>query len=286
MSGVSFLKKILKLVSLLLVAALFLTGCTNVKQKAATVDNWNKIEKKKKVIIGLDDSFVPMGFREKNGELIGFDIDLAKAVFAEYGIDVDFQTIDWSMKETELRNGTIDMIWNGYTINDERKKTVAFSKPYLKNQQVLVTKANLNINTPAQMKGKTLGIQSGSSGYEAFESQPKILKDYVKDSVQYDTFNNAFLDLNAGRIQGLLIDSVYADYYVAHQKNPKAYRVTSTGFQSEDFAVGMRKGDVTLRKKVNMALSDLAQNGKLNQISQKWFGTSQNVPIENLKKVK
>lgn len=286
MSGVSFLKKYLKLVSLFFLAVIFLTGCTNVKQKAATVDKWDKIEKKKKVTIGLDDSFVPMGFREKNGQLVGFDIDLARAVFNRYGIDVDFQTIDWSMKETELRNGTIDLIWNGYTINDERKKTVAFSQPYLKNQQVLVTKTSSKIDKPKQMKGKTLGIQSGSSGYEAFESQPKILKDYIKTNIQYDTFNNAFLDLNAGRIQGLLIDSVYADYYIAHQKNPKMYRVISTGFQSEDFAVGMRKGDVTLQKKIDMALSELARNGKLNQISKKWFGTSKNIPMKNLEKNK
>lgn len=79
-------------------------------------------------------------FGKKNGKLVGYDVDLARAVFKQYGIKVDFQTIDWSMKETELRNGTIDLIWNGYTITKARAKSVAFSRPYLENQQILVTK--------------------------------------------------------------------------------------------------------------------------------------------------
>ena len=112
------LKKIVKIITCLL--AFLIVGATlagtNVRKRANGQDNWKKIEKKKKVVIGLDDSFVPMGFREKDGSLVGFDVDLAREVFKRYGIDVDFQTIDWSMKETELRNGTIDLIWNGYTV--------------------------------------------------------------------------------------------------------------------------------------------------------------------------
>ena len=121
------LKKIVKIITCLLaflIVGATLAGCTNVRKRANGQDNWKKIEKKKKVVIGLDDSFVPMGFREKDGSLVGFDVDLAREVFKRYGIDVDFQTIDWSMKETELRNGTIDLIWNGYTVNPEDRKSV------------------------------------------------------------------------------------------------------------------------------------------------------------------
>ncbi|WP_281164662.1 amino acid ABC transporter substrate-binding protein [Liquorilactobacillus sicerae] len=278
-------KKIIRVLfsCILLGCGILLTSCTNVKQRANTTDTWPKIEKNKKVIVGLDDSFVPMGFRQKSGRLVGYDIDLAKAVFKLYGIKVDFQTIDWSMKETELRNGTIDLIWNGYTKNAARERTVAFSRTYLKNQQILVTKKKAGITSAAKMKGQTLGLQSGSSGYDSFENSPQLLKKYVAQTVQYDSFNNAFMDLNDGRIQGLLIDSVYADYYIKHQADSASYRKLVIGFPHEDFAVGMRKGDVTLRKKINHGLQILAKNGTLEKINQKWFGKSQLANI-NLRK--
>lgn len=264
-------------VMVLLTATVMLSGCTNVKKRANTADTWSMIKQRNKVIIGLDDSFVPMGFREKNGQLVGYDIDLARAVFKKYGIKVDFQTIDWSMKETELRNGTIDLIWNGYTKSPARAKTVAFSNTYLKNEQILVTKKKEQIKQAADMQGKVLGLQSGSSGYQSYVDTPKLLKQYVKSSVQYDTFNDAFLDLNAGRIQGLLIDSVYANYYIKHQNDSASYREMPIGFPKEDFAVGMRKGDKTLRLKINNALHELYQEQTMKNISEKWFGVDNSV---------
>lgn len=101
---------------LLATLMLVLTGCESVQERANTQDTWSKIAQKNQVVVGLDDSFVPMGFEKKNGQLTGYDIDLAKAVFKQYGIHVSFQTIDWSMNVTELRNGTIDLLWNGYSI--------------------------------------------------------------------------------------------------------------------------------------------------------------------------
>lgn len=278
------MKKIWKILPLLLVAMLFLTACQDVRVRANQQDTWKKIEQRKKVVVGLDDSFVPMGFRKKNGALVGFDVDLAREVFKRYHINVDFQTIDWSMKETELRNGTIDLIWNGYTVNPERKKTVAFSNVYLINNQVLVSKRKSGIKDAQDMRGKILGVQSSSSGYDVLENQPNLLKKYVKNVIQYDTFNNAFLDLNAGRIQGLLIDSVYANYYVAHEPDPESYRIDNVGFKAEDFAVGMRKGDKTLKKKINNALTEMARDGSLQKLAKKWFGNDNNVPIQQLEK--
>ena len=111
---------------LLILPVMLLSGCQNVTQRADTQDTWKQIQRRGKVVIGLDDSFVPMGFREKNGKLVGYDIDLAKAVFKQYGIKVDFQTIDWSMKETELKNGTIDLLWNGYSVTSQRAKKSCF----------------------------------------------------------------------------------------------------------------------------------------------------------------
>ncbi|WP_334352314.1 amino acid ABC transporter substrate-binding protein [Companilactobacillus sp. HBUAS56257] len=274
-------KKILIFIALLFFA-LGLSGCStsqkSVAQQANTADTWSHIKKRGRVIIGLDDTFVPMGFREKNGQLVGYDIDLAKAVFKEYGIEADFQPIDWNMKETELRNRTIDLIWNGYTITPERKKQLAFSRPYMANRQVLVTKTKENITTFKGMQGKTLGVQTSSSGASLLDQKPTMLKNYIKNRtpVLYDSFNNALMDLDNNRIQGLLIDSVYAGYYISKEKDPASYRTVSGGFTGEDFAVGMRKGDKTLKKKIDQGLQQLANNGTLQKINKKWFGNSDN----------
>lgn len=265
----------------LLVLGGSLAGCSSVTQRADTQDTWSTIQKRQRVVVGLDDSFVPMGFRQKSGKLVGYDIDLARAVFKLYGIKVDFQTIDWSMNATELHNGTIDLIWNGYSITPERAKKVAFSDTYLNNDQVLVTKKADHVTSFAGMQGKVLGAQSGSSGYNDIDAYPKVLKNRIKNhsAIQYDSFTNAFIDLNAGRIQGLLIDSTYANYYIKHQADPGSYRVITGSFPKEEFAVGLRKGDVTMRRKINAGLKRLAANGTLKKINEKWFGSNVDTPL-------
>ena len=181
-----------------------LAGCRTVTQRANTADTWSKVKQQKKVVVGLDDSFVPMGFRQKSGKLVGYDIDLARAVFKLYGIKVDFQTIDWNMNVTELHNGTIDLIWNGFSITPQRQKQAAFSDTYLYNDQVLVTLKKNKINSFADMQGKVLGAQTGSSGANDIDTYPKLLKNRIKnhEAVTYDSFTNAFIDLNVGRFRG------------------------------------------------------------------------------------
>lgn len=256
-----------------------LAGCSNSSQSMNSVDSWKSIQKKGTVVIGIDDSFVPMTFRQKDGSLVGYDVDLAKKVFGKYDIQVDFQTIDWSMKETELKNGTIDLIWNGYTKTTARAKNVAFSRTYLTNKQVLVTKKSSEINSFSDMKQKILGVQSGSAGFDSLNLHPDILKDNIKDKepVQYDSFDNAFIDLNADRIQGLLIDDVYANYFIKHQSNSNAYNVINGNFKTEDFAVGMRKSDTTMQLKINRAITELQNKGYLKELNQKWFGENNNI---------
>lgn len=258
-----------------------LAGCRTVTQRANTADTWSKVKQQKKVVVGLDDSFVPMGFRQKSGKLVGYDIDLAWAVFKLYGIKVDFQTIDWNMNVTELHNGTIDLIWNGFSITPQRQKQAAFSDTYLYNDQVLVTLKKNKIKSFADMQGKVLGAQTGSSGANDIDTYPKLLKNRIKnhEAVTYDSFTNAFIDLNVGRIQGLLIDSTYANYYIKHQAHPENYRVTTGALPKEKFAVGMRKGDVTMRHKINAGLKQLAANGTLKKINEKWFGSNVDTPL-------
>lgn len=179
------------------------------------------------------------------------------------------------MNVTELRNGTIDLIWNGYSITPQRKKKVAFSRPYLRNRQVLVVKKNSGINSFSQMKKYELGMQTGSTAEQWYEGKQKVLR--AKKTILYDTISNSFLDLKAGRIQGILLDEVYADYYISHMAKSNNYRVIQNDQVPMDlFAVGMRKGDKTLRGKINAGLVRLQKNGKLRQINEKWFGKNSN----------
>ncbi|OQO70728.1 amino acid ABC transporter substrate-binding protein [Enterococcus villorum] len=275
----------MKKISLLLAifaGIIFLSGCRNEK---ADKDNWATIQEEKKIIIGLDDTFVPMGFRDKEGKLTGFDIDLATAVFKEYGINVVFQPIDWSMKEFELNNGTIDLIWNGYSKTAERAKKVQFTKPYMQNEQELITPKKSGITSFAQMKGKLLGAQNGSSGYDAFTKQPNVLKNIVKnqDAVLYDSFNEALIDLKSGRIDGLLMDKVYAGYYLKQRNEIDDFNMITGDYESEDFVVGARKSDDELVKKINEGIAQLEKTGEFQKISEKWFGEDV-TPVHETKK--
>lgn len=257
-----------------LLSLVLLTACGQTVSDPK-VDNWQKYQKEQSITIGFDNTFVPMGFEQKDGTYEGFDIDLANQVFESYGIHVNWQPIDWDMKETELKNGTIDAIWNGYSATDERRESVAFTKPYMKNEQVLVTKKASGIQSVDGMKEKRLGAQTGSSGYMDFEANPKILKNKVKNqkATQYQSFNEALIDLQNDRIDGLLIDRVYANYYLQTEGILKDYNVFPVGFETESFAVGVRKTDKTLKKKIDEAFVKLYQDGQFQKISKKWFGT-------------
>ena len=266
--------KISKLIITLLSFLLILAGCASGGKDKPQKDNWNDFENQKTIVIGFDNTFVPMGFQDKSGKNIGFDIDLANEVFKKYNIKVQWQAINWDLKETELKNGNIDLIWNGYSKTSEREKTVLFSDEYMINEQVIVTKKSKNIVNKDQLKDKVLGAQNGSSGYDSFNSNPEILKRIVKnnDATQYESFNEALIDLENDRIDALLIDRVYANYYLKQQNKLQDYNIINAGFEGDSFAVGARKADTTLVKKVNEALKELYKEGKFQEVSNKWFG--------------
>lgn len=266
-------KGILGLLTLVGMAVMTLAGCTQLASNP-TVDNWDKYQQQKSITVGFDNTFVPMGFEEKNGNYAGFDIELAKYVSKKLGITVHFQPIDWDMKETELQNGTIDAIWNGYSATDERREKVAFTVPYMQNTQILVVKKTSGIHSVEDMAGKVLGAQNGSSGMLDFEEHPEVLKNRVKggDADQYQSVNEAIIDLKNDRIDALLIDRVYADYYLTTEGIADEYDTIPSGFESESFAVGVRPADKKLLEALNQAFKELYQEGIFQQISQKWFG--------------
>ena len=266
-------KGILGLLTLVGMAVMSLAGCTQLASNP-TVDNWDKYQQQKSITVGFDNTFVPMGFEEKNGNYAGFDIELAKYVSKKLGIQVHFQPIDWDMKETELQNGTIDAIWNGYSATDERREKVAFTIPYMQNTQILVVKKTSGIHSVEDMTGKVLGAQNGSSGMLDFEEHPEVLKNRVKggDADQYQSVNEAIIDLKNDRIDALLIDRVYADYYLTTEGIADEYDTIPSGFESESFAVRVRPADKKLLEALNQAFKELYQEGIFQQISQKWFG--------------
>ncbi|MGX7025265.1 amino acid ABC transporter substrate-binding protein [Vagococcus hydrophili] len=266
------MRRMIKLAGISLITLSVLVGCGQSSKEKNS--QWDKIQKNKELVIGIDDTFVPMGFRDEKEQLVGFDIDLAKEVTKEMGLKAKFQPIDWTLKETELENGTIDVIWNGYTVTDARKNKVDFTKDYLVNEQVLVTRKESKISKFSDMKDKTLGAQEGSSGYEAFENKPDILKDIVKDqdAIVFPTFTEAFMDLEAKRIDGLLIDKVFAEYYLSKQNNSQEFQLVKGKYDNENFAIGVKKGEVTLRDELNKGLDKAYADGLSQKVSQKWFG--------------
>jgi len=234
-------------------------------------DQWGKTQQKKVIVIGVDDTFVPMGFRNSKGELVGYDVDLARKTFQAMGLKVKFQVIDWSMKETELKSKHIDAIWNGYTETPERAKHVAFSESYHQDEQVILTLKDHNFKQAKDLKNHDLGIQTGSSGAASYDGQPHILKSIIRDTVQYDDFSKALNDLQVDRIQGVLIDSDYARYYIAHSAQGNQFQMLQTRFPKEQFVVGFRKSDVKLRLAVNKQLAKFEKDSTISELTEKYF---------------
>ncbi|HIT72085.1 MAG TPA: amino acid ABC transporter substrate-binding protein [Candidatus Fimicola cottocaccae] len=223
-----------------------------------------------KIIVGLDDTFAPMGFRDENGELTGVDVELANAVSEELGIPFEFQPIDWSMKETELNNGTVDLLWNGYTITDERKEVVSFTDPYLENRQIVVTMADSDINSIADLAGKTVAAQDMSSAVDAIEGKPEV-KDTFAELVTFETNDQCLRDLEAGRSDAVVADEVLVKYYIS-QKGAEKYKILDEDFGEEEYGIGARKDDTALVEAINGAMDALKENGTTKAIGEKWFG--------------
>lgn len=237
---------------------------------AATDDSWTKIQEKGKIIMGLDDSFPPMGFRDENGELVGFDIDLARAVAEHLGVELELQPIDWSTKEMELDSGNIDVIWNGYTITDERKERVLMSDPYMENDQVIVVLADSDIKSLDDLKDKTVAVQEGSSAQSLIQDEKPELLATFKDFVGFKDYVTALMDLDSGQVDALAVDLVVADYYLS--KKPGQYVILEESLAPEQYGIGFRKNDQAFYDEVQKAFNAMKQDGTSAKISEEWFG--------------
>ncbi|MGL4107346.1 amino acid ABC transporter substrate-binding protein [Clostridium sp. LP20] len=249
------------LLSIIGALAIGVVGCgSNDKKAVSGMD-------KDQLVLGFDDTFVPMGFKGDDGEYTGFDIELAKEVSKKLGKDIKLQPIDWTMKESELNNGNIDFIWNGFSITEERKKSVNFSNPYLKNRQVIITLKDSSIKTKEDLKGKNVAAQDQSSAVDAIGDY----KSNFKELVTFSTNNEALIDLEAGRVDAVVADEILGRYYMK-LKGESKYNVLADDFGKEEYAVGIRKDDSKLLEAFNKAFNEVVDEGKASEISVKWFG--------------
>ncbi|WP_432631467.1 amino acid ABC transporter substrate-binding protein [Brachyspira sp.] len=265
----SILKTFKIILSIFMSAVILMSfGCSG-KNSAGTEDNsLQKVKDAGKLVLGLDDTFAPMGFRDESGEIIGFDIDLAKEVASRMGVELEIKPIDWSSSILSLNKGDIDVLWNGVTINESRKAQINFSKPYLNNRLIIVKPKDRNdINSKEDLAGKVLGVQVGSND-EALQSD-SISKE-AKEIRKYDVNVNAFLDLRAKRIDVVIIDEVAAQYYISEEKVDFVV-VENSPLTEEFYGIGFRKTDVELLDEVDRILDEMKADGKSAEISQKWF---------------
>ena len=221
------------------------------------------------IVIGLDDNFPPMGFRDDKGELVGFDIDLAREAGKRIGVEVQFKPIDWSAKEAELTGKRVDVLWNGLTITEERKANILFTTPYLENHQIIVVTEKSPVTTKAQLAGKVVGVQDGSSAVDAIQKDADTAKS-IKEIKKFGDNVTALMDLSAGRLDALVVDEVVGRYYTA--KKPGEYSVLEENFGTEDYGVGTRKDDTELMAKLQKAMDEMKADGAAATISTKWFG--------------
>ena len=254
--------------AMLAAAVLAMTGCKK-SQKKEGEDAVSALKTRGVFVLGLDDSFPPLGFRSENNEVVGYDIDLAKEVAKRLGVDFRAQPIDWDAKEMELETGKIDCIWNGFTITEERKNALSFTEAYLNNDQVLVVRDDSGINSLSDMKGKTVGIQSGSSAQEAVDDNAAFSSS-ISNLIMFKDNITALNDLDIGGVDGVVMDSVVANYSIAQTKKP--FKVIDESLANEGYGVGFRKNEPELRDAVWTILKEMQADGTVTAISQKWFG--------------
>ncbi|MGL5207010.1 MAG: transporter substrate-binding domain-containing protein [Acidaminococcaceae bacterium] len=257
------MKKFLALMLTFVVASAFVAGCGG--DKAAT-----KKEAGKKIVVGLDDNFPPMGFKNEKNEIVGFDIDMAKEAAKRLGRPVEFKPIDWSSKEAELKSGRIDVIWNGLNITEERKKNMLFSNPYMEAKQLIFVAAGSPIKGQADLAGKVIGMQSASTAEQNLEND-KAFAATLKEVKKYPDCIAAMMDMEAGRVDAIITDEIVGRYYM-EKKPGKFVALEKPVGPIGSFGIGFRLDDKALQGDIQKVLDEMKKDGTSAKISKQWFG--------------
>ena len=217
--------------------------------------------------VGFDAEFPPYGYMDENGEYTGFDLELAQEVCDRNGWTLVKQPIDWDAKDMELSSGSIDCIWNGFTMNG-REDQYTFSVPYVDNSQVFVVKADSGITSPADLAGKNVGVQKDSSALAALEGDAADLAATFAGLNQYADYNTGFLDLEAGAIDAIAVDIGVADYQL--ESRGDAYVILDEKLATEQYGIGFKLGNTELKDQVEKTLLEMADDGKFMEIAEKY----------------
>ena len=259
------MKKAFTLLTLVVMCAFVLVGCKKAEETAPV--------EAQTFTVGFDAEFPPYGFLGEDGNYKGFDLDLAREVCLRNGWTFVAKPIDWAAKDAELNAGTIDCIWNGFTITDERKDQYTWSSPYVQNKQLILVKKDSGLKAIADLNGKAVAAQDGSSGASALEDALKELqkkdanfnfKEYkkVKDYVTAKTM------LESGAVDAVALDSAVALGFI--EKSNGAFVTFEEPLMFESYGVGFKKGNTVLRDKVEATLHAMVKDGTIANILKHW----------------
>ena len=219
--------------------------------------------------VGLDATFKPYGFKDANGEIVGFDIDLAKEVAKRRGWKLELKSIDWDAKDAELSSGMINCIWNGFTING-REKQYTWTEAYVDCSQVVMVRKDAGIAKLADLAGKVVVVQKDSSGAAALnEKENEALKKTLKAVRAVPEFNTAMMELETGTCDAVVIDQGVAEMHLKEKAGK--FAILAEALKSEQYGVGFKLGDTALRDAVQSTFKEMVKDGTAAKISAKWF---------------
>ena len=216
---------------------------------------------------GCDQEFPPMGFGGVDGEYTGFDGELAQEVANGLGLEYKAQPIAWDSKDMELESGNIDCIWNGFTMTG-REDDYTWTEPYMANQQVFVVANDSDISSQADLAGKIVEVQADSSAEAALKEAPELTATF-KELLTTADYNTAFMDLEQGAVDAIAMDVIVAGYQI--QQRNADFKILDDSLSEEEYGVGFKKGNTELRDKVQSTLEEMAEDGTLQEVSEKWF---------------
>lgn len=268
-------RKLAVLLVLVMLAGMTAAGCGNKEdgdsKKEASSKEENADNDDKTFIVGFDAAFPPYGYQDDNGEYVGFDLDLAQEVCDRNGWTLKKQPIDWDSKDMELSSGTIDCIWNGFTING-REDEYTWSEPYVDNSQVIVVPEDSDVNKLEDLADKMVEVQADSSALHTLESDKKggqaALAATFGALNQVADYNTAFMDLESGACDAIAMDVGVANYQIDSRGG--GFRLLDEKLSTEQYGIGFKKGNEELRDTVQKTLNEMAEDGKLAEIIEKW----------------
>jgi len=227
--------------------------------------------------VGIDDTYPPMEYKDEAGNHVGFDIDFAKEIGKKLGQEVQFVPTAWTAIFTALNANKYDCIISSLSITDERKKTIAYTRPYVANSQVIVVKIdNDTIKSEADLGDKIIAVQMGTTSEEACNEFIKTtpFKDYKK----YEAMTEALSELKIGRVDAVVCDLVIGKYFVA--KDRESFKTVKTTLPNEPIGIGFTKEKQSEADKFDKLIAEMMKDGSLKAISEKWFGEDMTQNIE------